>query len=199
MARKLNLEISTEGKLTAFLAFFLSKFALPSKGSRIRPETFYMASLMARGIKVPIAPTVLGYIYHGLGETVPCSRGPGTSLAYFPVHYVIGWMARVVFRSDISMLYRPSAFDEQDGLTFMDDEKLSDDQFEMLVCPERAKVTKDVVLDNSNFEANSGLLNPPDDNSVAQELARSSPCGVNGISPLANNMSSLEGCKKINL
>ena len=47
MARKLNLEISTEGKLTAFLAFFLSRFALPSRGSRIRPETFYMASLMA--------------------------------------------------------------------------------------------------------------------------------------------------------
>ncbi|KAI5338987.1 hypothetical protein L3X38_018259 [Prunus dulcis] len=28
--------------------------------------------------------------------------------------------ARVIFRSDISMRYRPSAFDEQDGLTFMD-------------------------------------------------------------------------------
>ncbi|BBN67950.1 hypothetical protein Prudu_232S000900 [Prunus dulcis] len=40
MARKLNLEISTEGRLTAFLAFFLSRFALPSRGSRIRPETF---------------------------------------------------------------------------------------------------------------------------------------------------------------
>ncbi|KAI5314606.1 hypothetical protein L3X38_043782 [Prunus dulcis] len=434
MARKLNLEISTEGRLTAFLAFFLSRFALPSRGSRIRPETFYMASLMARGIKVSIAPTVLGYIYHGLGETVTCPRGPGTSLACFPVHYVIGWMgeyfpclyrchndiefpasyphltryagiaandmdiskARVIFRSDISMRYRPSAFDEHDGLTFMDDEKLSDDRFEILVCtrssklpirvdnklwlepyhpnrfarqfgfdqgvpsdklgfgiskrshcnvedlfraqtsllrrntsalffiprstrmgqctywycrwwmgytasylglsvstvyvnlskrplkekpiyvisnlkevstglqkevlisevearnssinvkrqketsrpgkrqkeracrknedtfsssgssqdvnfkrirypksdgslgtgPERAKVTKDVVLDNSNFEANSGLLNPLTDNSVAQELAKSSPCGANIIFPLANGMSSLEGCKK---
>ncbi|KAI5318301.1 hypothetical protein L3X38_038009 [Prunus dulcis] len=127
---------------------------------------------MARGIKVSIAPTVLGYIYHGLGETVTCPRGPGSSLACFPVHYVIGWMgeyfpclyrchndiefpasyppltryagiaandmdiskARVIFRSDISVRYRPSAFDEHDGLTFMDDEKLSDDRFEMLVC-----------------------------------------------------------------
>lgn len=93
---------------------------------------------------------MLGYIYHGLGETVTCPRGPGTSLACFPVHYVIGWMgeyfpclyrchsdiefrasyphltryagiaandmgiskARVIFRSDISMRYRPNAFDE---------------------------------------------------------------------------------------
>ncbi|KAL6286893.1 hypothetical protein ACE6H2_011283 [Prunus campanulata] len=434
MARKLNLEISTEGKLTAFLAFFLSKFALPSRGSRIRPETFYMASLMAQGVKVSIAPAVLGYIYHGLGETVTCPRGPGTSLACFPIHYVIGWMgeyfpclyrchndiefpanyphltryagiaandmgiskARVIFRSDTSMRYRPSAFDEQDGLTFMDDEKLSDDRFEILVCmrtsklpirvdnklwlepyypnrfarqfgfdqsvpsdklsfgiakrshcnvedlfraqtsllrrntsvllyiprstrmgqctywycrwwmgytasylglsvstvyvnlskrplkekpiyvisnlkevstglqkevliseveardspinvkrqseisrpgkrrkeragrknedtlsssessqdinfkrirypksdgslstgPERAKATKEVDLDNSNFEATSGLLNPPDDNIVVQELARSSSCDVNVISPLANDISSLEGCKK---
>ncbi|PQM43048.1 hypothetical protein Pyn_17110 [Prunus yedoensis var. nudiflora] len=62
--------------------------------------------------------------------------------------------------------------------------------------PERAKATKYVVLDNSNFEANVGLLNPPNDNTVGQELARSSPCGVNIISPLANDMSSLEGHKK---
>ncbi|BBH02393.1 hypothetical protein Prudu_012937 [Prunus dulcis] len=388
MARKLNLEISTEGRLTAFLAFFLSRFALPSRGSRIRPETFYMASLMARGIKVSIAPTVLGYIYHGLGETVTCPRGPAsyphlTRYAGIAANDMDISKARVIFRSDISMRYRPSAFDEHDGLTFMDDEKLSDDRFEMLVCtrssklpirvdnklwlepyhpnrfarqfgfdqgvpsdklgfgiskrshcnvedlfraqtsllrrntsalffiprstrmgsvllgtagggwviphptwrplkekpiyvisnlkevstglqkevlisevearnssinvkrqketsrpgkrqkeracrknedtfsssgssqdvnfkrirypksdgslgtgPERAKVTKDVVLDNSNFEANSGLLNPPTDNSVAQELAKSSPCGANIIFPLANGMSSLEGCKK---
>ncbi|CAL2239489.1 unnamed protein product [Prunus armeniaca] len=38
--------------------------------------------------------------------------------------------------------------------------------------PERAKATKDVVLDNSNFETNSGILNPSNDNIVAQELAR---------------------------
>ncbi|CAB4272007.1 unnamed protein product [Prunus armeniaca] len=62
--------------------------------------------------------------------------------------------------------------------------------------PERAKATKDVVPDNSNFEANSDLLSPPNDNSMAQELARSPPCGVNVISPLANDMSSLEDCKK---
>ncbi|KAI5338989.1 hypothetical protein L3X38_018261 [Prunus dulcis] len=62
--------------------------------------------------------------------------------------------------------------------------------------PERAKVTKDVVLDNSNFEANSGLLNPLNENIMVQELARSSLCGVNVISSLANDMSSLEGCKK---
>jgi len=44
-----------------------------------------MASLMANGRKISLAPTVLGYIYHGLGQVVshPC----------FPINYVVGWLA----------------------------------------------------------------------------------------------------------
>ncbi|XP_062019571.1 uncharacterized protein LOC133736151 [Rosa rugosa] len=63
---KLELKISKQGRLAAFLAFWLSRFVLPSNSKKIRPETFYMVSLMAQGIRVSLAPTVLGYVYHGL-------------------------------------------------------------------------------------------------------------------------------------
>ncbi|CAL8999685.1 unnamed protein product [Prunus brigantina] len=53
-ARKLPLNISHEGQLAAFLAFWLSHFVMPTSKA-IRPECFYMASLMARGLKVLLA------------------------------------------------------------------------------------------------------------------------------------------------
>lgn len=166
------LKISKEGELAAFLAFWLSRFVLPSHCYKIRPETFYMACLMARGDKISLAPSVLGYIYHGLGEIVTEPRGPGESRSCFPVHYVIGWLgehfpclykgradnefpnnypylaryagveakslditsARLIFRTDKSVNYRPSLFIEQKGYFLFDDGSLSEDKSELLIC-----------------------------------------------------------------
>lgn len=170
--RQTALMISKKGELAAFLAYWLSRFVLPSRNSNLRPDTFYMACLMAEGVKVSLAPTVLGYIYHGLGLAVTDPKGPGDSRACFPIHYVVGWLgeyfpclykcradselppsyphlaryagveaveldissARRVFRTNVSVIYRPSPFIEQNGCFLADDSNLSSEQFEMLVC-----------------------------------------------------------------
>ncbi|KAI5316830.1 hypothetical protein L3X38_036537 [Prunus dulcis] len=88
---KFPLNISREGQLAAFLAFWLSRFVLLLDNA-IRPECFYMASLMARGFRVSLAPAVLGLIYHALGTVATHRRGPGLANAYLPIHYVIGWL-----------------------------------------------------------------------------------------------------------
>ncbi|CAB4308903.1 unnamed protein product [Prunus armeniaca] len=88
---KFPLNISREGQLAAFLAFWLSRFVLPLDNA-IRPECFYMASLMARGFRVSLAPAVLGLIYHALGTVVTHRKGPGLANAYLPIHYVIVWL-----------------------------------------------------------------------------------------------------------
>lgn len=118
-----------------------------------------MACLMAQGVKVSLAPTTLGYIYHGLGEMATHPEGPGYSNACLPIHYVIGWLgehflhlykcradkelpanypllaryagvvgrdlsitfARMIFRSNESVNYRPSAFAETEDFFLIDD------------------------------------------------------------------------------
>ena len=137
-----------------------------------------MACLMAHGSKVSLAPTVLGYIYHGLGEIVSCPRRPGFTYISMPVHYIVGWLgehfpylyrsrpdgdfprgypqlvryagieprevsishARFIFRSDKSIIYRPTAFVEEKGISLMDNEDLSDDHLGFLVCIRTAKL-----------------------------------------------------------
>ena len=59
----------------------------------IRPETFVMASLMANGRKISLAPTVLGYVYHGLGQIASHPDHPGHANPCFSIHYVVGWLA----------------------------------------------------------------------------------------------------------
>jgi len=54
-----------------------------------------MASLMAKGQKVSLAPTVLGYIYYGLGQVTSHLDHPGRANPCFPIHYVVGWLAEV--------------------------------------------------------------------------------------------------------
>ncbi|CAN6572695.1 unnamed protein product [Malus baccata var. baccata] len=144
------------------------RFVLPSKGGRVRPETFPMACLMAQGSRVSLAPIVLGYIYHGLGDIVSCPRGPSFTYISMPVHYIVGWLgehfpylyrshpdsdfpqgypqlvryagieprevsishARFIFRSNKSVIYRPTVFVEEKDYSLMDNEDLSDDYFE---------------------------------------------------------------------
>ncbi|CAL8167998.1 unnamed protein product [Prunus armeniaca] len=88
---KFPLNISCEGQLAAFLAFWHSLFVLPLDNA-IRLECFYMASLMARGFRVSLAPAVLGLICHVLSIVATHRRGPGLANAYIPIHYMLGWL-----------------------------------------------------------------------------------------------------------
>jgi len=91
--RPSTLSVTNIGELAAFLAFWLSCFVLPYQNEVIRPETFVMASLMANGCKISLAPIVLGYIYHGLGQVASHPDHPGQAHPCFPIHYVVGWLA----------------------------------------------------------------------------------------------------------
>ncbi|KAJ8423333.1 hypothetical protein Cgig2_021289 [Carnegiea gigantea] len=85
--RMTDLHIIAEGELAAFLAFWLSRFVLPHDKEVIRPETFVMAALMASGQRVSLAPTVLSYIYRGLGDATNNPDYPGKASTIFTIHY----------------------------------------------------------------------------------------------------------------
>jgi len=51
-----------------------------------------MAALMAFGKRISFASTVLGYIYHSLGEAASDPDHPGKANAIFPSLYVIRWL-----------------------------------------------------------------------------------------------------------
>ncbi|KAJ8448608.1 LOW QUALITY PROTEIN: hypothetical protein Cgig2_010495 [Carnegiea gigantea] len=90
-----TLNVTNIVKLAAFLAFWLSRFILPYRSEVIRLETFVMASLMAKGQRISLAPTVLRYIYHGLGQVASHPDHPGRTNPYFSVHFVVGWSAEM--------------------------------------------------------------------------------------------------------
>lgn len=52
-----------------------------------------MASSMAKGQNISLDPTVLGYIYHGLGEVTSHPNHLGRAIPCFLIHYVVGWLA----------------------------------------------------------------------------------------------------------
>ncbi|KAJ8434134.1 hypothetical protein Cgig2_000854 [Carnegiea gigantea] len=93
--RPLTLNVTNIGELAIFLAFWLSRFVLPYHNEVIRPKTFVMASLMAKGQKISLTPTVLGYIYYGLGQVTSHPNNPGRANPCSPIHYVVGWLAEV--------------------------------------------------------------------------------------------------------
>ncbi|KAJ8438665.1 hypothetical protein Cgig2_031630 [Carnegiea gigantea] len=61
----------------------------------VRPETFVVTALTASGQRIALAPTVLGYIYHDLGEVASHPDYPGKANTIFPIHYVICWLAEL--------------------------------------------------------------------------------------------------------
>ena len=91
----MTLNVTNIGELATLLAFWLSRFVLPYHNEVIRPETFVMAYVMAKGQKISLALTVLGHIYHGLGQTASHPNHPGHANPYFPIHYVVGLLAEV--------------------------------------------------------------------------------------------------------
>ena len=90
-----TLNVTNIGELAAFLAFWLSRFVLSYRNEVIRPDTFVMASLMAKVQRISLASTVLGYIYHGLGQVASHPDHPGRANPCFPIHYVVGWLAEM--------------------------------------------------------------------------------------------------------
>ncbi|KAJ8441383.1 hypothetical protein Cgig2_009091 [Carnegiea gigantea] len=75
--------------------FWVSCFVLPYHNEVIRLEIFVMASLMAKGQKLSLAPTVLRCIYHGLGKVASHPNHPGRANICFPIHYVVGWLTEI--------------------------------------------------------------------------------------------------------
>ncbi|XP_074288215.1 uncharacterized protein LOC141613382 [Silene latifolia] len=72
---------------------WLCNFVLPESEDRlIRPETFEVASLVARGEVFSLAPPVLASIYRGL-NMISTSPKPGYSGSVFPAHYLYSWLA----------------------------------------------------------------------------------------------------------
>lgn len=90
------LNVSDKGELVAFLALWLSRLVLPYGNDVVRPETFYMASLMAEVVRISLAPAVLGYIYHGLNQIALNPKGPAMANPNFPAHYVLGWLGEYI-------------------------------------------------------------------------------------------------------
>lgn len=79
--------------IAAFLSCWICVFVLPENEDRlIRPGTFEIAVLMARGETFSLALPVLASIYRGL-NTISDSSNPSYSGAYFPAHYLYGWLA----------------------------------------------------------------------------------------------------------
>ena len=54
-----------------------------------------MAALMASGQRASLAPIVLGYIYHSLGDATSNPNYPDKANTIFPIHNVIGWLAEL--------------------------------------------------------------------------------------------------------
>ena len=54
-----------------------------------------MVELKACGQQISLTPSMLGYIYHGLGEATSHPDYPGEANVIFPSHYIIGWLAEL--------------------------------------------------------------------------------------------------------
>jgi Plant mobile domain len=83
---------SRETQLTAFLAWWLGYFVLPSQRiGKIRPSTFIMANLMARGKRISLAILALANIYQTL--RIFCTFiDPTYCSTVFPWHFIYGWL-----------------------------------------------------------------------------------------------------------
>jgi len=108
---------SRETQLTAFLAWWLGYFVLPSQWvGKIRRSTFIMANLMAQGKRISLAIPALANIYQTL-RLLCVSLDPSVGGIVIPWHFIYGWL---------NMYWRgvcPSALPEKlrKGLPFMAD------------------------------------------------------------------------------
>ncbi|KAI0516062.1 hypothetical protein KFK09_008734 [Dendrobium nobile] len=77
--------------LISFVATWLCYFVFPSQNRVFRPSTLLMASLIASGRRVSLAPTVIAQIYRSLGQ-ICTTYGSGQCSVEIPWHYLHGWM-----------------------------------------------------------------------------------------------------------
>ncbi|KAI0497648.1 hypothetical protein KFK09_020881 [Dendrobium nobile] len=77
--------------LISFVATWLCYFVFPSQNRVFRPSTLLMASLIATGRRVSLAPAVLAQIYRSLGK-ICTTYGSGQCSVEIPWHYLHGWM-----------------------------------------------------------------------------------------------------------
>ena len=77
--------------LIAFIATWLCYFVLPGKNKSFRPSTLLMASLIAQGERIALAPAVLAYIYRGLGR-VSVKTDSRVYDVEAPWHYLHAWI-----------------------------------------------------------------------------------------------------------
>ncbi|KAJ8422719.1 hypothetical protein Cgig2_008304 [Carnegiea gigantea] len=74
---------------------YLNSLCLTHGKEVIRLETYVMATLMASRSQISLAPMVLGYVYHSVGDTASYPDHLGKANAIFPSHSVIGWLAEL--------------------------------------------------------------------------------------------------------
>ena len=74
------------------MIFRLSALVFPSSfaADAVRYSLIVPASLLARGVRLSLAPRVLCQIYRGLNEMAMHSEGPMHASAYYPAHYFYG-------------------------------------------------------------------------------------------------------------
>nr|MCH9869282.1 hypothetical protein [Serratia marcescens] len=85
--------VTDKTRLAAFLALWLCYQVMPSgRIGYIRSEVFLVASYLARGTTVSLAPAVLAHIYRGL-RTLSSSDRPDLYDAVFPMHILGCWLS----------------------------------------------------------------------------------------------------------
>jgi Plant mobile domain len=110
-------DVDRETYLTAFLAWWICYFLLPSSPIySIRPSVFVMASRITRGDRVSLAVPVLANIYRVL-RGLTSSHSPSHCREIIPWHLISGWL-----HMHWSGLYCPSlASDLRDELPLLSD------------------------------------------------------------------------------
>ncbi|XP_020081335.1 uncharacterized protein LOC109704984 [Ananas comosus] len=77
----------------AYISLWLCNFVMPSGLDHfIKPETFIMASKLALGEKVSLAPAILCAIHAGLSFMSDHSEGPAHPGPQFPVNFLYEWI-----------------------------------------------------------------------------------------------------------
>ena len=65
---------------------------MPHNASLIRPETFLMATKLAKGTRISLVPAVLAYICTNLDAMALHRRGPCYASVSLPFHFLYGWI-----------------------------------------------------------------------------------------------------------
>uniref|UniRef100_A0A452XZV5 Aminotransferase-like plant mobile domain-containing protein n=3 Tax=Aegilops tauschii subsp. strangulata TaxID=200361 RepID=A0A452XZV5_AEGTS len=78
--------------VAAFVALWLCCFVVVGEGPFIRPSVLVMASWIALGGKISLAPPALSSLYLALRRISTNPVGPSFEQTPLSIHYIIGWM-----------------------------------------------------------------------------------------------------------